>query len=361
MTLLITGANGFLGRHVRLALDARGETPLVADRDNWQDLPALVANADRIIHLAGINRGEDTEVREGNVALANDLITACDDGRKRTIVFANTIHAGRADAYGTGKQAAGELLEQWQRRCGGKFVNVALPNLFGEEGRPFYNSVVATFVEQLTTGQSPHIGDGQVPLLHAQQAARILIDAADNPQPTLHPRGTDITIAALWQTLARMHTDYRDGVIPHLSGPLDVPLFNTLRARMFRDRPAIELQPHSDRRGMFVETAKVRGGGGQTSFSTTAANVTRGQHYHLRKIERFVVIAGTGRMQLRHVLDGPETTVTIDASGDRPLAVDMPTGWAHNITNIGSSTLLTQFWINEVYDPNDPDTFAKEV
>lgn len=361
MSLLITGAHGFLGRHLRLALAARGEQVLLADRDNWDELPALAKQAKRIIHLAGVNRGEDDEVREGNIALAHDLIAACGNDQPRTVVFANTIHAGRGDAYGIGKQTAAELLATWQQTCGGTFSNVLLPNLFGEEGRPFYNSVVATFVEQVTTGQTPHIGEAEIPLLHAQEAARALIEAVQHPEPTVRPQGCNMTIEALWHTLADMHRDYVEGIIPDLTGVLAVPLFNTLRARMFRDRPAIQLQPHRDARGMFVETAKVRAGGGQTSFSTTEPNITRGQHYHLRKIERFVVIAGQARMQLRHILDGPETIVTVDATGDEPIAVDMPTGWAHNITNTGSSTLLTQFWINEVYDPKDPDTFAKEV
>ncbi|MDO5727501.1 MAG: hypothetical protein Q4Q03_06230, partial [Bowdeniella nasicola] len=191
--------------------------------------------------------------------------------------------------------------------------------------------------------------------------AHALLHACLHPEEAREPHGIEISVADLWRRLSGMHADYAHGIIPDLSGPLDVPLFNTLRARMFRDRPAIDLTAHRDQRGIFVETAKVRGGGGQTSYSTTESGITRGEHYHLRKIERFVVISGTAEILIRHVLDGPETTVKLEVHGDKPMAVDMPTGWAHNITNIGDQPLLTQFWINEVYDPDDPDTFAERV
>ncbi|MDO5727345.1 MAG: NAD-dependent epimerase/dehydratase family protein, partial [Bowdeniella nasicola] len=195
MTLLITGSHGFLGRHLRLLLASRGVDALLADRHNWNELEALVAQADRIIHLAGVNRGSDTEVREGNLALADDVIRACGTQRARTIVYANTIHAGRDDAYGIGKQGAAKLFASWRDASEGIFVDIHLPNLFGEEGRPFYNSVVATFVEQLATGSPAQVGRAQIPLLHVQQAAHALLHACLHPEETREPHGIEISVA----------------------------------------------------------------------------------------------------------------------------------------------------------------------
>ncbi|MDO5728659.1 MAG: NAD-dependent epimerase/dehydratase family protein [Actinomycetaceae bacterium] len=359
MTLLVTGAKGFLGRHLQLYLRAHDISHVVADRDEWPDLANYTRDCTQVIHLAGVNRGTDTEVENGNSQLARDLINAFGDQTPECLVFANTIHADRDDPYGRGKSNSATILKHWLESQGKKFVDVRLPNLFGEGGRPFYNSFVASFIELVVTGGTPQINEATVPLLHAQDAAKTLFDSLTSSDSLIAPAGTPRTVQQVWDMLVRMHADYEQGTIPVLESKFEVNLFNSLRARMFTDRPFITLVPHADNRGHFVETARVRSGGGQTSFSTTVPGITRGQHYHLRKIERFVVMAGEGTMRLRHVLD--DKIVEIVGTGDNPIAVDMPTGWAHSITNTGSETLLTQFWINELYNPSDPDTFAQEV
>lgn len=359
MTILLTGADGFLGRHLQLFFRAHSIDYIPADRNEWAELKTLAQQCTDVIHLAGVNRGSDDEVEQGNVQLARDLIDAYGDRPPVRLVFANTIHADRSDAYGRGKSAAATRLSGWLADTGGQFVDVRLPNLFGEDCRPFYNSFVATFVELTVTGGTPQINDATVPLLHVQDAAAALYSALDSEKSMLWPEGTPTSVQEVWDTLSRMHADYVDGTIPALDSRLEVNLFNTLRSRMFRDRPAIALTAHADERGHFVETARVRSGGGQTSFSTTKPGITRGQHFHLRKIERFVVMAGKGTMRLRHVLD--DEIVEVVATGEKPVAVDMPTGWAHSITNTGTDTLLTQFWINEIYNHQDPDTFPENV
>lgn len=361
--ILVTGAHGFLGWHLRLRLLEQGAEHVIAvGRDEWDSLDSLVGGVDTVFHLAGINRDSDEVVESGNQELAEKLKLAFGADAPKTVIFANTIHAEADTPYGRGKLAAADHLLQWMEETGGRFADVRLPNLFGEHGRPFYNSFVATFVELLATGREPEITDREVPLLHVQIAVQALLDVASSKSTgVVEPRGWPVRVREVWEILAEQHRLYSGGVIPDLSDPLCRDLFNTLRARMFADRPIIPLKKNSDPRGDFVETTRVVGGQGQVSFSTTVPGITRGDHFHLRKVERFIVLSGTARISLLKVLGSAGSRVDIDVSGDEPVAVDMPTGWAHNITNTGEQTLITQFWINELYDPADPDTVRFEV
>lgn len=144
-----------------------------------------------------------------------------------------------------------------------------------------------------------------------------------------------------------------------LASPFELALFNTYRAALFPSAYPIAFTTHSDNRGWLVETARWFGGEGQTFVSVTKPGFTRGEHFHLRKIERFVVLAGTARIALRKV--DTDEVVVFDVSGDAPSAIDMPVGWIHNIRNVGDSDVLTQFWVNELFDPEDPDTFWEPV
>lgn len=360
--ILITGAHGFLGWHLRLRLLSQGVPDVIAiGRDDWSSLADHVEGVDVVFHLAGINRDTDEKVATGNRELAEELRAAFGDGSPGTVVFANTIHAETDSPYGRGKSAASEALSTWMRDTGGAFVDVQLPNLFGEHGRPFYNSFVATFVELAVTGQVPRIQDREVPLLHVQQAAQALIDGAGSETSRSEPVGTPVQVSEVWRIISTQYELYSNGTIPDISEPLHRDLFNSLRARMFLDRPGIGLIKNSDPRGTFVETARVAGGQGQTSFSSTVPGVTRGEHFHLRKVERFVVLSGSARISIARVGGSDKDRVDLNVTGDEPVAVDMPTGWAHNITNTGDDVLITQFWINELYRPEDPDTIRFEV
>lgn len=356
--ILITGAHGFLGWHLRLRLQAAGVVDvLTAGQEDWDDLVTLARGVDVVFHLAGINRDEDEVVEKGNVDLARSLRQAFAGHAPSTVVFANTIHADMDTPYGRGKDAASRELAEWMAETGGRYSDVRLPNLFGEHGRPFYNSFVATFVELVALGKSPNIVDREVPLLHAQRAAQALIDAAYSCGGRSEPQGTPVLVSEVWQQLKSQYELYSAGTIPDLSAPLCRELFNTLRTRMFSDRPGIALPKNSDARGTFVETARVVGGQGQTSFSTTAPCVTRGDHFHLRKMERFIVLSGSARISIKRVGGSPGERVDLNVTGEEPVAVDMPTGWAHSITNTGDGVLITQFWISEIFDVADSDTF----
>lgn len=374
MRLLVTGAAGFLGWHTRVRAATLGIDTIPIDHAGFggselESALAKLGSEDAVLHLAGINRGADDEVREGNIALADRLATAYDaTGCRARIVLAGSLQSdltGHAETpYGLGKRTAAERLAAYGAKAGIVVTEVRLPNLYGEHGRPEYNSFVATFAHRIAAGHAPQIiGDREMPLLHVQDAVADLLAAAAEPEPDALVRPTAATplrISWVADRLASFHADYATGEIPTLHDAVDVRLFNVLRAAMWdQGVRAVPLTPHADARGAFVEVLRQHGGQGQSSFSTTVPGVTRGDHLHFRKIERFVVVRGTGVIRLRKMLT--DEIVEIPVTGEEPTAVDMPTLWTHSITNVGDDEMLTLFWINELYDPADADTHPEKV
>lgn len=375
MRLLVTGAAGFLGWHTRARVATLPGIETIAIERAAYAGPVLEATLaglgpdDAVLHIAGINRGSEEEVREGNTALADRLIEAYDaTGSRARIVVAGSLQADMTgeheSPYGIGKRLAASRLAEYAERTGRVCVEVRLPNLYGEHGRPAYNSFVATFAHRIAAGEEPQVtGDRELPLVYVQDAVADLVAAAAEPDPPAVLRPTAVTpmrISWVAERLASFHEVYGTGQIPVLHDAVDVRLFNVLRAAMWdQGVRSVPLAPHADARGAFVEVLRQHGGPGQSSFSTTVPGVTRGDHLHFRKIERFVVVRGTGLIRLRKT--GTDEMVEIPVSGDAPTAVDMPTLWTHSITNVGDEEMLTVFWINELFDPADADTYAEKV
>ena len=362
----ITGSRGFLGWHTRVRARAlTGETPAaIAVGEGYGPLAVkdAVEGLDHLVHIAGVNRGTDTEVFEGNIQAAERAVTALRSAERppRTVTFANSVQVGNGSVYAEAKQRAAEIIGAGADDLGIRFRNVLLPNLFGEHGAPFYNSVVATFCHLAASGKSLSVDkDKQLTLLHAQRAAAILLDE-NGPATAGIDEGAHLrTVVQVKEAIENFAEVYRGGDIPALPDRFAVELFNTYRSFTIDSQMPLRLVKRTDERGSLSETVRARGGQGHTFFSTTKPGITRGQHYHLRKIERFVVLAGTAEITLRKVLS--DEVRTFQVSGDRPVAIDMPTLWAHKITNTGSSTLYTQFWANEIFDPEDTDTHPEEV
>lgn len=359
-TYAITGARGFLGWHLRcrlLAVEPMTEV-IALGRDVLNDIGRLteaLGASDVVFHLAGVN-SDNADAAATNVELAEllaaGLARLADPPR---VVYSNSSHADRETPYGQAKAAAATVLRRWE------FADVVLPNLFGECGRPRYNSAVATFCEAVITGSPCNVDrEGRTELLHAQDAAAALLRHVDGPmEERERVAGQPITIPDLYERLANFHRHYhKNGVVPYLATRFDLHLFNQLRVAMFPAAYPVELTRHVDPRGVFFEAA--RGSGNtQVSFSTTEPNITRGDHWHLDKVERFLVLAGTAVIGIRRLFD--DTVYTFTVSGDRPAFVDMPTLHTHSITNVGDDELLTMFWANNHFDPAAPDTFAELV
>lgn len=362
MKIVLTGAGGFLGWHTRVRLQALTQHEVgVVDRSNWDRLSELLSGADAVIHVAGVNRaGSDEEVRSGNINLAQDLADGLrESGATPRIIFANSIQAGNGTPYGDGKERASKILSDFAKETRVRFVDVMLPNLFGEHGRPKYNSFVATFVQAVVDGESPEISDREVELLHVQGAAASLIEAITSTSSVLRPQGTTTTVKGVFDTLSSQRATYATGDVPPIADELELDLFNTLRAALFPAHYPIGLTSNEDARGKLVETVRTHSSQGQTFVSTTVPGATRGDHFHLRKVERFVVLSGRAAISLRRLFT--EEVITFEVDGSNPVIIDMPTMWLHNITNIGDTEVLTQFWSNELFNPEWPDTYWEKV
>ncbi|PYC76006.1 capsular biosynthesis protein [Micromonospora arborensis] len=362
LRLAVTGAGGFLGWHVRVLARALGwPEPVVISRGDLFDEAALAARldgVDRVLHLAGVNRGDPVEVATANV----DLAAALARGLRRcgtppgAVVFANSVQAGNCTPYGDAKAVAAATLAAARP----DLIDVLLPNLYGEHGRPHYNSVVATFCRLLAEGRTPQVHeDRQMELVHVTDAAaRLLGVPADGSWDPSMPM-LRIGVRELANRLAAFADIYRNGEIPRLVDRHDVRLFNTYRSQCFPEHYPLPLPRHTDARGELVEAVRAHGTAGQTFCSTTRPGIARGEHFHLAKVERFVVLRGSAEISLRRVSE--DTVVRFQVSGDEPVVVDMPTMWAHKIVNTGSDELFTLFWVNELFDPARPDTYPERV
>lgn len=366
MRVAITGAYGFLGWHTACRLRALHDTePVRLGRNAFIDDATLadeLSGVDVVLHIAGVNRAEtDDEVEIGNVELAETLTAALRRvSRAVDVVFANSVQAYRDNPYGRGKAEASRLLGQATRESGGHFADLLLPNLFGEHGRPGYNSFVATFAHEVAAGRTPAVtGDREIELLHAQDAAAALVHAAGSDVRTV-VRGEAVRISTVLETLQSFHELYgAKGELPDVSDRFRLNLFNTYRAAALASGRGASPPVHSDARGDLFEVVRSHGGPGMVYASTTKPGQKRGEHYHLHKIERFVVVSGEAEIELRRLLH--DDVITVRVSGERPTYVDMPTLWVHNIRNVGASDLLTLFWADQLLDPENPDQFPETI
>ena len=367
MRVAVTGPDGFIAWHTRAMIHSEsGGDAIHIGRSAFADsaaMDAALADADAVIHLAGVNRAStDTEIAEVNPRLAQKLV----DGLRRAdrqipVVYGNSIHSDGDTVFGEAKRQAAHILTEFGNATGTPIVDVVLPNIFGEHGRPFYNSVVATFCHQLALGETPEIQvDRELPLLHVQRAARELLAATQVGQSKqIRPEGTVRSVTGLLSELVPMRDAYRTGDLPDLSEPFTRDLFNTYRAYTFPGSWPIFTPVRADQRGDLYEAVKASGGETQVFFSTTRPGFTRGQHFHLHKVERFIVLRGEGVIRLRKLFT--DEIVEFPVSGDRPAILDMPTMWVHSITNTGDEDLVTLFYADEVFDPANPDTFPEDV
>jgi UDP-2-acetamido-2,6-beta-L-arabino-hexul-4-ose reductase len=364
-TIGITGVTGLLGWHLRAFLRSDASLRVIpAMRSSFtasEELDALVSECDVLVHLAGMNRGNDHEVEATNVALAEALVAAC----VRTesvphIIYSNSIHCERDNVYGRSKRCVAQTFQQWADRCGGVFTDVILPHVFGESGRPFYNSVVSTFCHQLANDLRPEIHkDIELELLHAQQVARKILEiACEGKHGTVRVYGVPVTVTELLSRLTLLAKQYAEHVIADLREGLSLDLFNTYRSYLPPLHYPVTVKVHSDDRGSLFEAVKTINGG-QCFVSTTRPGITRGNHYHTRKFERFLVLQGTAEIRIRKVFDSAVTV--FEVQGDSPRFIDIPTLHAHNITNTGGSDLITLFWAHEIFDPVNPDTVPEPV
>lgn len=336
------------------------EPVAVGDAFDLAQATEALEGAARAIHIAGVNRASESEVEHGNIVFAEQLAAALRAASTPppVVVYANSTQSTNDSVYGKAKAKAASVLASAASDIGAEFVDVLLPNLFGEHGRPFYNAVTATFSHLIAQGEAPVVdNDKELTLLHVQDAVDLLSGAV--PTDALASLQRIESVTGLLDRLVGYDVLYRRGEIPDVSNLFDRDLFNTFRSYAFPTQSPINLVRNADARGSFFEIIRSHGGPGQSSFSTTLPGITRGDHFHRRKIERFTVLQGQARISLRRLFT--DEVISFDVSGDAPGAIDMPTLWSHNITNIGDDVLYTSFWTNDIFDPENPDTIAEAV
>ncbi|HLM76381.1 MAG TPA: NAD-dependent epimerase/dehydratase family protein [Polyangiaceae bacterium] len=362
----ITGAGGLLGWHLRARLHARGEVSIVPiHTEAFSDEAALrdlIASCDVLVHCACKITGEGEEILRVNKEIDERLTSALDAaGRPIPLVFASSTHVERATPYGEAKRRSEAHLARWAEARGAPKTSLLFSNIFGEGGRPFHNSVVATFCHQVARGLEPTIfTDAELTLIHAQDAAGEIIEAMEGGGPNVRrPGGTRKRVSEILQAIREIDGEYRaSGVVPDLRDPFRLSLFNTYRSHLFPDAYPTPLALREDARGALFEAVKTRHGG-QAFLSTTKPGITRGNHFHLRKLERFCVVKGSAVIRIRRLFS--DKIHAFEVSGNTPVVIDIPTLHSHTIQSTSDEELLTLFWSSEIYNPADPDTYAEPV
>lgn len=369
----ITGQSGFMGSHLYNFLGTKPEEIERVDFkksyfQNEQELERFVKSCDVIVHIAAMNRHDNQQViYDTNVSLVEKLIEAFEITKSTPkVIFSSSTQEERDNLYGKSKRDGRQLLEHWARKNSGKVASLIIPNVFGPFGKPFYNSFIATFCHQIILGEKPTvINDSDVNLIYINELSQAFYneivtrsDQSVKSHKVLHTSSRKVS--QILKLLTDFKTQYVDnGQVPKVAlNSFELDLFNTFTSFIPKDYFPKMFVKHKDNRGAFVEIMRADTAG-QSSYSTTVPGITRGNHYHTRKIERFAVISGKASIKLRKI-DSEEVFEYI-LEGKDPAYVDMPIWYTHNITNIGNTELITLFWINEPYNPEDADTYFVEV
>jgi len=371
MRVLITGANGFVGRNLQLRLRERRDVQVVCYTRDQQagQLAGLLEGVDFVFHLAGVNRPQDPkEFTTGNTALTRDLCQAVAaaahlTGRAIPILYTSSTQAAQDNAYGKSKREAEEaLLAAGQDSLVPVHV-FRLANVFGKWCQPNYNSVVATFCHNVARDLPIQVNDPQaaLTLVYIDDVIERFVQLIDGAVPMTSADGF-ATVQTQYATtvgeLARLIRAFRDSrgslVTERVGTGLVRALYATYVSYLPVEAFAYDVPQHADRRGVFVEMLKTPDCG-QFSFFTAHTGVTRGGHYHNSKTEKFLVIRGQALFRFRHMHTGQ--THELRTSGDRPQIVETIPGWTHDITNIGQEELVVMLWANEIFDRARPDTF----
>lgn len=371
MKIGITGQNGFVGTHLfNTLVFFPDEFEKIEFKRDWfldeELLDVFVKKCDVIVHLAALNRHHDPEVIfSTNINLVERLISSFErTGSKPHVLISSSTQEEKDNLYGKSKKEGRKLFADWAKKNNAIFTGLIIPNVFGPFGEPFYNSVVATFAHQVTRNEIPKIEvDGNLKLIYVGELVKAILKSIRTKKNEFSQQvehTSEAKVSEILQLLQKFKKQYQElGEIPQISDTFEHNLFNTFRCYMdIENYFPRKFTQHKDARGAFVEVIRL-GIGGQVSFSTTVPGITRGNHFHTRKIERFAVIKGKAMIQLRKI--GTEKVFDFYLDEKEPAYVDMPIWYTHNIKNIGEEELYTIFWINEHFNPADPDTYSENV
>ena len=370
MRVLITGADGFIGKNLLLHFQENGGIDVVpfTREHSVDDLPALLDGVAWVFHLAGINRPHHPEeFVTGNTGLTEQLCVAIKaSGRRVPVVYTSSIQAERDNDYGSSKRAAEDVLLALQQDTGNPVYIYRLPNVFGKWALPNYNSAVATFCHNVARDLPIKINDPSavIRLIYVDDVVDSFMallagvesinTSIDNAYVDVVPE-YQISVGELADQLNRFKAT-RDNLITEPVGTgLIRALYSTYVSYLPPERFTYPVQQHGDARGVFVEMLKTPDAG-QFSFFTAHPGITRGGHYHHSKTEKFLVIKGKARFRFRHMLTAD--FYELHTSGEQSEIVETVPGWTHDVTNVGDDELICMLWANEIFDRDKPDTFS---
>lgn len=367
MKVLITGANGFLGKNLQVRLQEKQiETVSFTRSSQLSDLPQVLKSIDFVFHFAGINRpNNDSEFQKGNQKFTQLLCDAIRvSGHKIPVLFSSTIQAESKSQYGLSKKAAESALISLERETGSPVYIYRLSNVFGKWSRPNYNSVVSTFCHNVANGLDIeiHNPNTQLRLIYIDDVIAEFLHQLLKRPLGLHrlevKPSYEVTLSELAEQILRFKLSRDDLTIAAVGSGLVRGLYATYLSYLSPDQFSYPLMGHKDDRGQFVEIIKTKDSG-QFSFFTAKPGVTRGKHFHHTKNEKFLVVRGAARFRFRNVLTNEVfEKLTNDVNLE---VVESVPGWAHEISNVGDEEMIVFLWANEVFDHAASDTIPIEV
>lgn len=382
MKILVTGANGFIGKNfiatlnnIRTGKDKSFKIDpsiTIFEYDKSSDenvLKAYCADCDFVFHLAGVNRPQNQEeYMEGNFGLTSKLLGFLEESKNRCpVMLASSVQAEMDNLYGRSKKAGEEIIFSYGKRVGAAVYVYRFPNVFGKWCRPNYNSVIATFCYNIAHGLPIQVNDRktELELVYIDDLVAELISVLGG-KPSLQDNGfcgvTEthrITLGEIVDLLYSFHKSREELSIPDMTdGNFVKKLYATFLSYLPEDQFKYPLKMNIDERGSFTEIIRTADRG-QLSINISKSGITKGEHWHHTKIEKFVVVSGKGLIQFRKV--GTDKVLDYFVSGEKLEVLDIPAGYTHNIINIGEGDLITLMWCNECFDPERPDTYFLEV
>ena len=369
MKILITGAKGFIGKNLAVELKNRKYTDIF-EYDKETDLSLLEEycnKADFVFHLAGVNRPKDqSEFMEGNFGFTSTLLDTLKKYKNNCpVMLSSSIQAEFDNPYGKSKKAGEDLLFNYSKETGVKVLIYRFPNVFGKWCRPNYNSAVATFCHNIARDLPISVNDPSVvmKLVYIDDVVNELVNALEGKEnkngdfcevPIVHT----IKLGEIADLIYSFRKSREERSIPDMSNEFTKKLYSTYLSYLPEDKFSYELKMNVDNRGSFTEFIKTPDRG-QVSVNVSKPGITKGNHWHHTKNEKFLVVSGKGVIRFRKI-DSDEV-LEYFVSGDKMKVVDIPTGYTHNIENLGDTDMVTIMWANEPFDPEKPDTYYLEV
>lgn len=369
MKILVTGAKGFIGKNLISELKNRKYDDIFEfDRDTDPNLlDDYCKEADFVFHLAGVNRPkEQSEFMEGNFGFTSELLENLKKHKNTCpIMISSSIQADLDNPYGESKKAGEDLLLNYSKETGAKVLVYRFPNVFGKWCRPNYNSAVATFCHNVAHDLPIQVNDPSVVmnLVYIDDVVNELINDLENNEnkvgefcevPVVHT----ITLGEIVDLIYSFKKSREDRSVPNMADEFTKKLYSTYLSYLPEDKFSYELKMNVDQRGSFTEFIKTPNRG-QVSVNISKPGITKGNHWHHTKNEKFLVVSGKGVIRFRKI--DAEEIIEYFVSGDKMEVVDIPTGYTHNIENLGDTDMVTIMWANEAFDLEKPDTYYLEV